>query len=162
MLIEPPATVRHTVPKWLWVTGAIFLAAIAAGIVALATHWPFTRDAITKALEEASGRRVQIQTFSDSYFPPGCTAEGIRFLRHKHPDLTPIITIEKLTIAGSFTGLFGSTKRLSAVRVVGMHMIPPLRLNQFYSTKCHNSGFLRVAKDFARVPRHHNKARGLL
>jgi hypothetical protein len=125
LIEQPPATVRHKVPKWLWVTGAIFLAGIAAGIVALATHWPFTRDAITKALEEASGRRVQIQTFSDSYFPPGCTAEGIRFLRHKHPDLTPIITIEKLTIEGSFTGLFGSTKRLSAVRVVGMHMIVP-------------------------------------
>jgi hypothetical protein len=126
MLIEQPrATTRHRVPKWFWVAGAVFFGGIAAGIVVLAIHWPFTQDAITKALEEASGRIVQIRTFSNSYFPPGCTAEGIRFLRHKHPEAAPIITVERLTIQGTITGLFSSPKRLSAVRVVGMHMIVP-------------------------------------
>src|SRR5580658_2284535 len=126
MLIEQPSTsTRHKVPNWLWVVGAVFLGGVAIGIVVLAMHWPFTQNAIIKALEEASGRPVQIRTFSNSYFPPGCTAEGIRFLRHKHPEATPIITVEKLTIQGSFTGLLGSTKRLSAVRVVSMHMIVP-------------------------------------
>src|ERR1022692_5082016 len=73
MLIEQPrATTRHRVPKWFWVAGAVFFGGIAAGIVVLAIHWPFTQDAITKALEEASGRIVQIRTFSNSYFPPGC------------------------------------------------------------------------------------------
>src|ERR1019366_4487677 len=67
---------------------------------------------------------VRIDTFSNSYFPPGCTAEGIRFLRHKHPEV-PIITVQKLVIQGSFTGLFSTPKRLNAVRVVGMHMIIP-------------------------------------
>src|SRR3984885_13623395 len=126
MLIEQPSTsTRHKVPNWLWVVGAVFLGGVAIGIVVLAMHWPFTQDAITKALEEASGRPVQIRTFSNSYFPPGCTAEGIRFLRHKHPEAAPMITVEKLTIVGSLTGLFSSPKRLSAVRVVGMHMIVP-------------------------------------
>lgn len=125
LIAQPRATNRHKVPKWLWLTGAVVFTGIAAGVVVLATHWPFTQAAITEALEEASGRRVQIRTFSNSYFPPGCTAEGIRFLRHKHPEATPIITVEKLTIQGSFTGLLGSTKRLSAVRVVSMHMIVP-------------------------------------
>jgi hypothetical protein len=126
MLIEqPPATTRHTVPKWLRIAGALFFGGIAASIVLLAINWPFTQDAMTKALEEASGRPVQIRIFSNSYFPPGCTAEGIRFLRHKHPEAAPMITVEKLTIQGSFTGLFSSPKRLSAVRVVGMHVIVP-------------------------------------
>src|ERR1700722_672328 len=127
MLIEQarPATSHGRVPKWCWVAGAVFFGAIIAGIVVLATHWPFTQDAITKALEEASGRPVQIRAFSNSYFPPGCTAQGVRFLRHKHPEAAPIITVEKLTIEGSLTGLFSSPKRLSAVRVVGMHMIVP-------------------------------------
>jgi hypothetical protein len=126
VLIEQPrATTPHRVPKWFLVAGAVFFGGIAAGIVVLAIHWPFTQNAITKALEEASGRLVQIRTFSNSYFPPGCTAEGIRFLRHKHPEAAPIITVERLTIQGTITGLFSSPKRLSAVRVVGMHMIVP-------------------------------------
>src|SRR5579863_8999898 len=87
MLIEQvSATTRHSVPKWLWVAGALFFGGIAAGILVLAIYWPFTQDAITKALEEASGRPVRIRTFSNSYFPPGSIAEGIRFLRHKHPE----------------------------------------------------------------------------
>ena len=126
MLIEQlPATERRPIQKWLWITGFILLGGTAIGVITLATHWPFTRNALTRALEEASGRRVQIDTFSNSYFPPGCTAEGIRFLRHKHPEATPIITVQKLAIQGSLTGLFSSPKRLSAVRVVGMHMIIP-------------------------------------
>jgi hypothetical protein len=131
MLIEQPrANTRFRVPKWLWVAGALCCGLIAGGIVVLAVHWPFTQEAITKALEEASGRPVQIRTFSNSYFPPGCTAEGIRFLRHKHPEATPIITVEKLTIQGSVTGLFSSPRRLSAVRVVGMHVIVPPEVDE--------------------------------
>ena len=96
---------------------------LAAGAALVVAHSAFTRDNIRKALEEASGRPVQIGTFSSSYFPPGCTAGDIRFLRHKHPDLSPIITIQKMTIQGSFTGLLSSPKRLAAVHLVGMHMI---------------------------------------
>src|SRR5580700_8542034 len=128
MLVEQPSAVtrhRHKVPKWFWIAGALFFAVIVTGIIVLAMNWPFTQQAMTKALEEASGRPVQIRAFSNSYFPPGCTAEGIRFLRHKHPEAAPMITVDKLTIVGSLTGLFSSPKRLSAVRVVGMHMIVP-------------------------------------
>jgi hypothetical protein len=117
------AVIPQRVTKWFWVAGAAFFGAMAAGIVILVLHWPFTRDAVIKALEEASGRPVQIRTFYNSYFPPGCTAEGIRFLRHQHPEAAPIITVEKLTIQGSLTGLFSSPKRLAAVRVAGLHMI---------------------------------------
>jgi hypothetical protein len=122
---QPPAIARRRVPKWLWVAGAVLCGGIGAGIVVLAINWPFTQDAMTKALEEVSGRPVLIRTFSNSYFPPGCTAEGVRFLSHKHPEAAPVITVEKLTIKGSFTGLFSSPKRLSGVYVVGVHIIVP-------------------------------------
>ena len=126
VLIEQssPAAYRP-IPRWLWISVVILLGVIATGVIVLATHWPFTRDALSRALEEATGRPVRIDTFSNSYFPPGCTAEGIRFLRHKHPEAAPIITVQKLVIQGSFTGLFSTPKRLNAVRVVGMHMIIP-------------------------------------
>jgi hypothetical protein len=38
--------------------------------------------------------------------------------------------VEKLTIQGSVTGLFSSPMRLSAVHVVGMHMIVPPEMHE--------------------------------
>jgi AsmA-like C-terminal region len=123
LIEQPSATAAGPRRKWLWIGAAVLVAIIVAGATILTANWPFTRENVRKALEEASGRPVEIRTFSSSYFPPGCTAEGVRFLRHKHPSLTPIITIERLAIQGSFTGLFRSPKRLTAVRIVGMHLI---------------------------------------
>jgi hypothetical protein len=124
VLIDQPAILKtRLIPTWLRVGASILLGLIAAAVAVDLLHSPFTVENVTKALEEASGRPVQIGTFSSSYFPPSCTAQDIRFLRHKHPNLSPIITIEKLTIRGSFTGMLSSPKRLAAVRIVGMHMI---------------------------------------
>lgn len=125
MLVAQPRISRYRQWKWLWIAGAVLCGAIIICITWLAIRWPFTREAMTEALEQASGRAVEIRAFSKSYFPPGCTAEGIRFLRHKHPEATPIITVEKLIVQSSLTGLIGSPKRLSAVQLVGMHMIIP-------------------------------------
>jgi hypothetical protein len=127
VLIEQPSFSRR-IParKSLWIAGAIILAVIVTAFILLATHWPFTRDAVSRALEEASGRPVEIGAFTNSYFPPGCTAERIRFLHRNHPEAPPLITIERLIIQGSFSGMITSPKRLSAVRIFGMRMqIPP-------------------------------------
>jgi hypothetical protein len=106
MLIEGSRLTKRSVqsPKWLWTLGAVLFGAIVVAFVLLAIHWPFTEKAITRALEAASGRPVQIRTFSKTYFPPGCIAEGIRFLRRKHPADSPIITVEKLVVQGSILG----------------------------------------------------------
>ena len=95
---------------------------------------------MTDALEQASGRQVQIRTFHTSYFPPGCTAEGIRFLRHKHPELTPIITVERMVIRSSFTGMISSPTRLSLVRAIGTHMIVPAEREEGGNPTLLNSG----------------------
>ena len=147
MLIEHPRATEHwpvlkgLVHKGLWIGGAVFLGLIVTAILALATHWPFTRDAVTRALEEASGRTVRIRTFTNLYFPPGCTAGGITFLRHIHPEGPPIINVEKLVIQGSLTGMFTSPKRLSAVRIFGMRMqIPPKTPGEATASVPLNSG----------------------
>lgn len=111
----------------VWTVGAVVLGVVVVVIVLFATHWPFTEKAMTQALEAASGRPVQIRTFSKTYFPPGCVAEGIRFLRQEHPDAPPIISVERLVVQGSFTGMLTSPKRLSAVHIVGMRMLIPPR-----------------------------------
>jgi hypothetical protein len=112
--------------KLLWIGGVIFLAVILTPLILLAADWPFTRDAISRALQEASGRPVEIGSFTRTYFPPGCRAEGVRFMHLHHPGAPPLITIDRLTIQGSFTGMLTSPKRLTAVHIVGMQIkIPP-------------------------------------
>src|SRR6188474_893715 len=82
VLIEhPPATAgNRRTPKWVWIVGLCFVVALTLGIVILATHWPFSRDAITRALQEATSRPVRIGGFRSTYFPPGCIAENVRVL----------------------------------------------------------------------------------
>jgi len=124
MLLEQPSAPgrRGKMSRWIWVVGALFLVVIVVVGLVFATHWPFTQKAITAALESASGRPVQIGTFTKTYFPPGCTAGQVRFLRHENHDEEPLISVEKLSIRASLTGLLGSPTRLSEVRVGGMHM----------------------------------------
>jgi hypothetical protein len=126
MLIEQSAATKRKhqskVSKWIWIPAVVLLGLIATGIVLLATHWPFTRDAVTRALQEAAGRPVQFRTFSNSYFPPGCTVGGIRFLHSDDPQAPPLITVERLEVQGSLTGMFSSPKRLATVRVIGMRL----------------------------------------
>ena len=132
MLIErPPATThRHHIPLWLRIVGLCVLAALTVAIVLLATHWPFTKDAMTRALQAATSRPVRIGAFHKSYFPPGCLAEDVRILHNSNPEGPPLITIQKLLVQGSLTGLFTSPKRLAEVKVVGMRVtIPPNKEN---------------------------------
>jgi hypothetical protein len=129
MLIERPPAVRrhkHHIPRWPRILGFCIFGLIVLGIVVLATHWPFSREAVTRALEAATGRPVEIGAFHSSYFPPGCMAENIRVHRAHDGHEPPLIEIEKLLIQGSLTGMFFSPTHLSQVKVVGMHFrIPP-------------------------------------
>ena len=112
-------------PRWIWISGLCLLAALTIGIVILATHWPFSRDEITRALQKATSRPVQIGAFRSTYFPPGCQAENVRVLHNSNPEATPLITLDRLTIRATFAGLFRPTKRLEQVTVAGMRIVIP-------------------------------------
>ena len=58
---------------------------------------------------------VEIGGFKQSYFPPGCLAENVRVLHNSNPGGTPLVTIQKLMVQGSFSGMFSSPKRLAEV-----------------------------------------------
>ncbi|HEY2015405.1 MAG TPA: AsmA-like C-terminal region-containing protein [Bryobacteraceae bacterium] len=128
MLIErlPAVTSsRGRLPGWLRVVAVCVVALVGIGVALLAFNWPFTKEAMTRALEQATSRPVQIGQFRQSYFPPGCEAENVRVLEHGAGGV-PLITIDKLLVQGSLIGMFTSPKRLAQVKLVGMHMqIPP-------------------------------------
>lgn len=106
---------------------AVTLIGASIGVVLLVLNWPFTRQRLIDVLQESSERSVTIDRFRRTYWPPGCVAERVSFLRRKHKEKPPLITIEKLTVTGSYLGLIGSPKRLVEVRLAGMHVTVPPR-----------------------------------
>ena len=111
---------------WLIIGASLIVIAVVVVIV-LACNWPYTQQAVTKALQDRFARTVQIRTFRKTYFPPGCVAEGVSFLHRKRKDLPPLITVQTLIIRGSYNGLFRIHKRVDEVQVKGLHVLiaPP-------------------------------------
>jgi hypothetical protein len=87
-------------------------------------NWPFTRAQVEKDFGDATFTTVTIESFQQTYFPrPGCIATAVTFRRHQDRSDPPLITLQKLTIQGSFLGLL--TKHLSAIRADGAHLVIP-------------------------------------
>jgi AsmA-like C-terminal region len=111
-----------------WVLGAaVGITALAATLfVVLALNWPFQKQDVIDVLQERTARSVTIDRFYRTYFPPGCIAEGIRFLHRKHKEKAPLIEIKKMVMATSYGHILTLQHRLSLVRVFYMHVtVPP-------------------------------------
>lgn len=126
---------------------------LVCGAVCLAVFWnrfwPFTEKAIIEDLKEASDSDVSVREAHRTYFPfPGCVLEGVVF--HHGPDKWNLITIEKLTIEGSYSGIL--TKRVPRIRAEGGHVIvPPLGSNVTFNTQHSNLVVEEIVADGAVV-----------
>jgi hypothetical protein len=99
---------------------AVVLLAI---VLVSSSEWPFSQPQILEDLHEASDSQVQARAFHRTYFPfPGCVVEGLIF-NHDPAAPSPLITIEKLTIRGSYFGLF--TKSVSKINAEGLYVRVP-------------------------------------
>lgn len=111
--------------RWILWSVALVVLAVAAVATLLVVNWPFTQAAVTKTLEDRFARQVTIRQFRSTYFPPGCTAEGIDFLPRKRKDLPPLISIQTLTLRGSYSGLLRFHKLINDVQLAGLHIRVP-------------------------------------
>ncbi len=101
---DPPNR-RHGVPsrKTVSVVVACVAVLLVVGATVLALHWPFTRAALMRSLEQDSQGQVKIGSFQETYFPhPGAVANDVTFERDAS---SPRLTIRRLTIVGSYFGL---------------------------------------------------------
>ena len=99
------------------------IAVILLAILVITGLWPFAKSPVLQNLREASDSQLHVRAFHRTYFPyPGCVVEGLVF-NHDAAALKPLITIEKLTIRGTYLGLF--TKRVSRITAEGLHVIIP-------------------------------------
>lgn len=96
--------------------------AIAAGFTVIAMHWPFTQASVVAGLQQRFGSHVEVKSFRSSYFPPRCVAEGVTIRRNRQAGVTPLATVARLTIDGSYPGFFAVPKRISHVTVEGLHI----------------------------------------
>jgi AsmA-like C-terminal region len=117
-----PKRAKH----WLLVSLSILAVILALIAMVLTRNWPFTRERLVNELQQVTSSELQIGSFKQTYFPiPGCIAERVTFRRNRDLRDTPLITIQKLTIQGSFAGLLA--KHVPVIRADGAHVvIPPL------------------------------------
>ncbi|HTT17955.1 MAG TPA: AsmA-like C-terminal region-containing protein [Candidatus Sulfotelmatobacter sp.] len=94
-------------------------------------YWPFSETAVRQDLAEASDSTVTIGGYHATYFPPGCTLEGVQF--HHGPNQFKLITINNLLVEGSYMGIL--TRHVPRVTALGARVfIPPFGGNvQFHS-----------------------------
>ena len=117
-------TGRNRLRNWLLLSAVALLAILVTGLVLLMQNWPFTRAQVEKDLGDATFSTVTIGGFQQTYFPrPGCIATGVTFRRNQDRRDPPLITVQKLTIEGSFLGLL--TRNVSAIRADGTHVVIP-------------------------------------
>jgi hypothetical protein len=111
------------------------LAVAAVVIFASSDKWPYSQAFVLKNLQEDSDSRIEVRSFRKVYFPsPGCVLEGMAF-RHQPGEAKPLITIQKLTIQGTYTGIL--FKRVHRIVAEGMLVsIPPFGTEtEFHTTQ---------------------------
>lgn len=106
----------------------MFLAAVAWNRI-----WPFTESAVVQDLSEASDSTVTIRSSRRTYFPvPGCILEGVEF--HHGAKNWTLITIDRLTIEGSYLGIF--TKHVPRIKAEGGRVrVPPFGSGTTFSSQ---------------------------
>jgi len=105
--------------------------AAAVGFLFLAFHWPFRLAAVSKQFADESDSHVSAGSFHTTYFPhPGCVLEQVIFQHNPARGAPPLITVKRITIRGTFSGIFA--RHVEQILVEGMHIfIPPLGSEPF-------------------------------
>jgi hypothetical protein len=126
---EEKTATRTLVQRFRWILLAVSVCAIIF-LAIMAAKWPFTREAMIKRLERASSAQVEMHRFHSTYFPfPGCVAEDVVF-RPKtsvagQKPADPIITMRKLTIESTLSGLLSKPGRIRRIIADGLRIQVP-------------------------------------
>ena len=131
----PVCPPRRLKPATLAGMGLGLLAVSLLAIFLAAFFWPFRLDTVTKELADESDSKVTAGSFHATYFPhPGCVLEQVIFQHNPKSGAQPLITVKRITIRGTFTGIFA--KHVKLVLVEGMQiLIPPLGSEHFKTPK---------------------------
>ena len=115
--------------KPLAIVALIVGALLVVAAVVVSAKWPFTPKHVVADLEQASRTTVAFKMFHQTYFPhPGCVLEDVTF-RHAGSSAPPLLTVKRLTIEGSYSGLL--SERVPLIRAEAAHVVlPPVSSGQ--------------------------------
>ena len=112
--------------RWIAIAAGV---AVLAAIIFLLRYFPFSEKEVTDSLRETFPSEIQINRFRTVYFPhPGCKAEGVTFRSVSSPkNSVPLVSIQALTINGSYADLLWRPHYLAKVFLDGLRVhVPPL------------------------------------
>jgi len=120
---------RAPAQRFRWILLGVSICAVVF-LAIMAAKWPFTREAMIKRLERASSAQVEMRGFHSTYFPfPGCVAEDVVFRQKTsaagQAPSEPVITIRKLTIESTFSGLLSKPGRIRRIIADGLRIHVP-------------------------------------
>ena len=123
------ARARPSASAWIWIS-IIFACIIVSGVLILLRYFPFSEKTVTESLRETFPSNISLEHFKTVYFPhPGCVAEGVSFRTSASPaGSRPVVTIQKLTIQGSYADFIFRPHHISRAYLDGFHLqIPSLK-----------------------------------
>ena len=126
---NPLKKLRLAKPRWIAVSALVILVLAGIGFAVVARKWPYTRERVAQALQEAFDGKVSFTGFQSTYFPyPGCVAEGVVLMRPATPPGSPpLVTVHKLIVQARYTDLLFRPRYVARVVLEGFHLrVPPL------------------------------------
>ncbi len=126
-IVTPPNQTVAPAPRKKLAWSILFfflLCAIVGGFFfAFSPWWPYSQKQVLQDFHEASDSQVQVRNFRRVYFPsPGCIVEGLVF-HHAPNEDKPLITIEKVTVQGSYLELIA--QKVTRITAEGVHISIP-------------------------------------
>jgi hypothetical protein len=112
--------------RWRGVVTAVALVVVAA-LVVFVRYFPYSETNVTGALQGAFPGSFKFDRFERVYAPhPGCKVEGITFgSKSISPDSPPLVSIQMLTIQGSYADLLLRPHHISRVLLAGVRVQIP-------------------------------------
>jgi AsmA-like C-terminal region len=95
----------------------------------MARYFPYSKRDVTESLRESLPSTLEIDHFRTIYFPhPGCIVEGLTFRSNSsEPGSPPLVTVQKLTIVGSYAELLVRPHHIARIVLEGLRVqIPQL------------------------------------
>src|ERR1700722_7155937 len=123
------ARARPSASPLIWIS-IIFACIVVSGFLISLRYFPFSEKTVTESLRETFPSNISLEHFKTVYFRhPGCVAEGVSFRTSASPaGSRPVVTIQKLTIQGSYADFIFRPHHISRVYLDGFHLqIPSLK-----------------------------------
>ena len=108
----------------------VFLAAV----ILLALYFPYSKRKVAESLRETLPSTLTVNHFRAIYLPhPGCIVEGLTFRSNSSgPDSPPLVTVQKLTVLGSYADLVLRPHHIARMVLEGLRVrIPRLGHGQY-------------------------------